>query len=81
MIKEDIGVDLAEFSFLLINDEVKINLTGVSRKLTTNMFQLPSNRFIIPGKYKCIIEAKSFYNDTINSTSTNIPMPGMYSFL
>ena len=77
-IKEDLSVDLAEFSFLLVNDEVKIKLTGGSRKLTANMFQLPSNRFIIPGKYKCIIEAKNFYNETINSTSTDIPMPGIY---
>ena len=78
-IQEDLGVDLAEFSFLLINNEVKIKLTGGSRKLTTNTFQLPSNRFIIPGKYKCIIEAKKFYSETIHSTlSTDIPMPGMY---
>ena len=43
------------------------------------MFQLPSNRFIIPGNYQCIIEAKNFYNKTINSTlSSDIPMPGMY---
>ena len=78
-IKEDLGVDLAEFSFLLINNEVKIKLIGGSRKLTTNMFQLPSSRFIIPGKYKCIIEAKHFYDETISSTlSTDIQMPGMY---
>ena len=79
MIKEDLGVDLAEFSFLLINKTVKIKLTGGSRKLTANMFQLPNNRFIIPGNYQCIIEAKKFYNKTINSTlSSDIPMPGMY---
>ena len=75
------GVDLAEFSFLLINDKVKIKLTGGSRKLTTNMYQLPSNRFVIPGKYKCIIEAKRFYNDNISSTTNDIPMPGMYIFI
>ena len=43
------------------------------------MFQLPNNRFIIPGNYQCIIEAKNFYKKTINSTlSCDIPMPGMY---
>ena len=80
-IKDDMGVDLAEFSFLLINDKVKIKLTGGSRKLTTNMYQLPSNRFVIPGKYKCIIEAKRLYNDTVSSTSNDIPMPGLYTFI
>ena len=69
--------DLAAFAYLLVNDTVKRKLNGSSRKLNENTFQLPQHIFITPGKYQCLIEARSLYNKTILSElSAYIPMPG-----
>ena len=69
--------DLAAFAYLLVNDTVKRKLNGSSRKLNENTFQLPQHIFITPGKYQCLIEARSLYNKTILSeSSAYIPMPG-----
>ena len=74
---EELLADLAAFAYLLVNDTVKRKLNGSSRKLNENTFQLPQHIFITPGKYQCLIEARSLYNKTILSeSSVYIPMPG-----
>ena len=75
--KESVGVDLARFSFLLINNHTKIKLNGGSSRINFTTFQLPESRFIIPGKYQCLIEAPEIYIESILSPpSTYISMPG-----
>ena len=77
-VKEDIGVDLAEFFYLLINNQTKIKINGWSTRINFTTFQLPESRFIIPGKYQCLIEAPGYYSKGIISPpSAYIPMPGM----
>ena len=74
---EELLADLAAFAYLLVNDTVKRKLNGSSRKLNENTFQLPQHIFITPGKYQCLIEARSLYDKTILSeSSAYIPMPG-----
>ena len=77
VVVEELLADLAAFAYLLVNDTVKRKLNGSSRKLNENTFQLPQHIFITPGKYQCLIEARSLYNKTILSeSSAYIPMPG-----
>ena len=78
--KENDGMDLAEFSYLLINNDVKIKLNGKSTENSFSTFQLPESRFIIPGEYQCLIEAPGLYNESILSPSSQyIQMPGRYT--
>lgn len=82
---EEQTADLATFAYILVNQvnqTIKKKLNGLSRRLNENTFQLPQHIFIAPGKYQCQIEAKSLYNESINSTlSAYIPMPGRISWL
>ena len=71
--KENAGVDLAEFSYLLINNHNKIKLTGSSKRINSTTFQLPESRFEIPGNYHCLIEAPELYNKSILSPQSDIP--------
>ena len=74
---EELQVDLAAFAYLVVNQTVKRKLNGSSRRLNENTFQLPQHIFIVPGEYKCVIEAKSLYKEPINSNlSAYISMPG-----
>ena len=69
--------DLARFSYLLINNNTKIKLNGTSTRINSTSFKLPESRFIIPGKYQCLIESSELYNERITSPSSpNILMPG-----
>ena len=79
--KEDDGMDLAEFSYLLINNDVKIKLNGTSTENSFATFRLPENRFIIPGEYQCLIEAPGYYyNESILSPSSPyLQMSGRYT--
>ena len=78
--KENDGMDLAEFSYLLINNDVKIKLNGNSTENSISTFQLPESRFIIPGEYQCLIEAPGLYHESILSPSSPyIQMPGRYT--
>ena len=78
--KEDDAMDLAEFSYVLINNDVKIKLNGKSTENSFSTFQLPESRFIIPGEYQCLIEALGLYNESILSPSSPyIQMPGRYT--
>ena len=68
---------MAAFSYLLINNNIKIKLNGESIRINPTTFQLPESRFIIPGKYECLIEAPERYSEIIRSPSSpDIPMPG-----
>ena len=60
--KEDDGIDLAVFSYLLIDNDVKIKLNGKSTESNFSTFQLPESRFMIPGEHQCLIEAPELYN-------------------
>lgn len=76
-LKEVIGVDLARFFYLLINNQTKIKIKGCSTSINFTTFQLPESRFIIPGKYQCLIEAPGYYSKAmISPPSPYIPMPG-----
>ena len=69
--------DLAAFAYILVNQTIKRKLNGSSRRLNKNTFQLPPHIFIAPGKYQCLIQAKSRYKQSIYSNlSAYIPMPG-----
>ena len=76
-LKEDVGVDLAEFSYLLINNSnitTTIKLNGSSKRINSTTFQLPESRFAIPGHYSCLIKAPELYTESIHSPqSTDIP--------
>ena len=76
-LKEDVGVDLAEFSYLLINNNninTTIKLNGPSKRINSTTFQLPESRFAIPGHYSCLIKAPELYTESIHSPqSTDIP--------
>ena len=75
--KEDVRVDLTGSFYLLINNNTKVKLNGGSIRINPNTFQLPESRFIIPGKYQCLIEALELYNESIYSpVSPEISMPG-----
>ena len=75
--KEDVKLDLAASFYLLINNNTKIKLNGGSIRINSTTFQLPDSRFIIPGKYQCLIEALKLYNETTYSpVSPEIFMPG-----
>ena len=70
-------MDLASFFYLLINNQTKIKINGWSTRINCSTFRLPESRFIIPGKYQCLIEAPSYYSKAIISLpSPYIPMPG-----
>ena len=74
---EELLADLTAFAYLLVNETVKRKLNGSSRRLNENTFQLPQHMFVTPGKYQCLIEARTLYNKTILSeSSAYIPMPG-----
>ena len=76
---EEQQIDLAVFAYLVVNQAVKRKLNGSSRRLNENTFQLPQHIFIVPGKYQCLIEARSLYNESIYSNmSAYISMPGRY---
>ena len=76
-VAEELQVDLAAFAYLLVNQTVKRKLNGSSRRLNENTFQLPQHVFIASGEYKCLIEAKGLYKESIYSNlSAYIPMPG-----
>ena len=78
--KGDDGMDLAEFSYLLINNDVKIKLNGTLTENSFATFRLPENRFITPGEYQCLIEAPGYYNESILSPSSPyIQMSGRYT--
>ena len=54
---------------------MKVN--GRSSRINFTTFQLPESRFIIPGKYQCLIEDPGYYSKRILSPpSLDIPMPG-----
>ena len=73
-------MDLAEFSYLLINNDVKIKLNGKSTENSFSTFRLPESRFIIPGEYQCLIEVPGLYNESIlPPSSPYIQMPGRYT--
>ena len=76
--QEDIGVDLARYFYLLINNQTKVKINGRSTRINFTTFQLPESRLIIPGKYQCLIEASdSYIKAIISPPSTYLPMPGM----
>lgn len=78
---EELLADFATFAYLLVNETVKRKLNGSSRRLNENTFQLPQHIFVTPGKYQCLIEARSLYNKSIRSElSAFIPMPGRIIF-
>ena len=78
---EELQPDLTEYGYLLVNETVQTKLKGSSRRLNENTFQLPQHIFITPGKYQCLIEARSLYNKSIRSElSAFIPMPGRIIF-
>lgn len=76
-LKIDVAVDLARFSYLIINNNTTVKLTGSSRRINPTTFQLPESRFIIPGNYQCVIESlNKFYKESMVS---EIPMPGKHA--
>ena len=76
--KEDTGVDLARYFYLLINNQTKVKINGRSTRINFTTFQLPESRFIIPGEYQCLVEIPGYYSNAIISPpSAYIPMPGM----
>ena len=77
-LKEDERVDLARLAYLVINNKTKIKINGRSTKINPTTFQLPESRFIIPGKYQCLIEAPRISNESVplSPASSEIPMPG-----
>ena len=77
-VMEEQSTDLAEFAYLIVNETVKRKLSGRSKQLNESTFQLPDHKFIIPGRYKCLIEATHLYKESIYSDlSAYVPMPGM----
>ena len=67
-------MDLAEFSYLLINNDVKIKLNGKSTENSFSTFQLPESSFIIPCEYQRLIEAPGLYNERILSLYIQMPV-------
>ena len=76
VVVDELHENLTEFAYLLVNKTIKEKLKGSSRRLNENTFQLPEHIFITPGKYQCLIEARSLYNESILSElSDYIPLP------
>lgn len=76
VVVDELQANLTEFAYLLVNETMKKKLKGSPKRLNENTFQLPQHIFITPGKYKCLIEARSYYNESISSElSDYIPMP------
>ena len=77
-VMEEKSTDLSEFAYLIVNKTVKRKLNGTSKELNGYTFQLPDHKFIIPGRYKCLIKATHLYNESIYSElSAYVPMPGI----
>ena len=74
---EELEVDLAVFSHLVVNEKLKVKLNGRSKQINESTYQLPEHKFIAQGKYQCVIEAPNLYEEPILSdSSVYIPMPG-----
>ena len=70
--------DLARWAYLVVNETKRIKLKDKSKRLNEKTFQLPEHIFIVPATYQCLIDAKSFYNESVYSESSNyIPIPGI----
>ena len=51
---------MARFSYLLINNHIKIKLNGTSLRINLTTFQLPESRFVIPRKVDALSKHQSF---------------------
>ena len=70
--------DLARWAYLVLNETLTIKLSGKSKRLNKNTFQLPEHIYVAPATYRCLIDAKNLYNEPIYSESSSyIPMPGI----